>query len=74
MSEILRIKDNVPRNQSKLSLLKSDNDLMMIVQNEQDSETVAFLITAVQAHDLCKSIQDWINARADTKKDSGLQA
>ena len=47
---------------------------MMIVQNEQDSETVAFLITAVQAHDLCKSIQDWINERADTKKDSGLQA
>ncbi len=60
MTEIIRIKDSIQRNHSELSLHKSDADLMLIVQNEQDKETVAIYLNDFQIFTLLQHLNKFL--------------
>ena len=60
MTEIIRIKDNIQRNNSELSLHKLDADLMLIVQNEQDKETAAIYLNDFQIFTLLQHLTKFL--------------
>ena len=60
MSEILRLSDNVERNESHLSLHKIDSELMIVSQNQNDKETVAIYLNDFQIFTLLQHLTKFL--------------
>ncbi|WP_208775510.1 hypothetical protein [Enterococcus gallinarum] len=66
MSEILRLSDNVKRNESHLSLHEIDGELLMIAQNQQDKETVAIYLHDLQVLELLIHLSSYLDKKEHT--------
>ena len=66
MSEILRLSDNVERNESHLSLHEIDSELMMVSQNQNDKETVAIYLHDLQALELLLHLASYLGKKEPT--------
>ncbi len=64
MSEILRLSDNVERNESHLSLHKIDSELMIVSQNQNDKETVAIYLHDLQALELLLHLASYLGKKS----------